>query len=117
MLFRAWSARACTSLERRIHPPWSPEGPQGGHTDGELVEHIRGVLAASMFLGEGYRKVWTKLRSRGIRTSRGRMLCLMCEHDLWAPPRSGVPRGPRLHEGTLIPPAPDMRWGTDLTGT
>ncbi len=75
------------------------------------------MLAASPFLGEGYRKVWAKLRHRGIRTSRARVLRLMREHGLRAPTRSGTPRGPRSHEGTIIPPAPDMRWGTDLTGT
>lgn len=95
----------------------APRGPTGGHSDQELVEHIRAVLAASVFLGEGYRKVWAKLRHRGIRTSRARVLRLMREHGLRAPTRSGTPRGPRSHEGTIIPPAPDMRWGTDLTGT
>jgi putative transposase len=75
------------------------------------------VLAASPFLGEGYRKVWAKLRHRGIRTSRPRVLRLMREHGLRAPTRTGAPRGPRSHEGTIIPSAPDMRWGTDLTGT
>lgn len=86
----------------------------GGHSDGELVEHIRAVLSASVFLGEGYRKVWAKLRHRGIRTSRGRVLRLMREHELRAPTRSGAPRGPRSHEGTIIPPAPNMRWdGSD----
>jgi putative transposase len=95
----------------------APRGPTGGHTDQELVGHIRAVLAASPFLGEGYRKVWAKLRHRGIRTSRSRVLRLMREHGLRAPTRSGAPRGPRSHEGTIIPPAPNMRWGTDLTGT
>ena len=71
-------------------------------------------LSASVFLGEGYRKVWAKLRHRGIRTSRGRVLRLMREHELRAPTRSGAPRGPRSHEGTIIPPAPNMRWdGSD----
>jgi transposase InsO family protein len=82
-----------------------------------LVAQIRQVLAATAFLGEGYRKVWAKLRHRGIRTSRARVLRLMREHELRAPSRSGKPRGPRSHDGTIIPDAPDLRWGTDLTGT
>ena len=85
--------------------------------DDELVVHIRRVLAASPFLGEGYRKVWAKLRFADIRTSRGRVMRLMREHNLRAPMNFGAPRGPRSHDGTIIPPAPDMRWGTDLTGT
>ncbi len=98
-------------------PRGAPRGPTGGHSDAELVEHIRAVLAASAFLGEGYRKVWAKLRHSDIRTSRARVLRLMREHGLRAPTRSGAPRGPRSHEGTITPAAPDMRWGTDLTGT
>jgi putative transposase len=31
---------------------------------------------------------------------------------LRAPSRSGKPRGPRNHDGTIIPDAPDLRWGT-----
>jgi putative transposase len=82
-------------------------GPAGGYTDGQLVEQIRLVLAATEFLGEGYRKVWAKLRHRGVRTSRARVLSLMREHDLRALSRGGTVRGPRSHEGTIIPAAPD----------
>jgi len=85
--------------------------------DDDLVVHIRRVLGASPFLGEGYRKVWAKLRFDGIRTSRCRVMRLMREHNLRAPTDFGGPKGPRSHDGTIIPPAPDMRWGTDLTGT
>jgi putative transposase len=41
----------------------------------------------------------------------------MREQGVRAPSRTGIVRGPRLHEGTIIPAAPDVRWGTDLTGT
>jgi putative transposase len=92
-------------------------GPTGAYSDAQLIEQIRLVLAATAFLGEGYRKVWAKLRHRGVRTSRARVLRLMREHGLRAPSRSGTVRGPRSHEGTIIPAAPDVRWGTDLTGT
>jgi transposase InsO family protein len=109
-----WSRQTLNS------PPPEPRparGPVGKHSDAELVEQIRLVLTATAFLGEGYRKVWAKLRHRGIRTSRARVLRLMREHGLRAPSRSGKPRGPRNHDGTIIPDAPDLRWGTDLTGT
>src|ERR671912_368563 len=42
---------------------------------------------------------------------------LMREHDLLAPSRVGAPRGPRSHDGTIIPGAVDVMWGTDLTTT
>jgi len=94
-----------------------PRAAVGGYSDAELVEQIRLVLAATAFFGEGYRKVWAKLRHRGVRTSRARVLRLMREHGLRAPTHSSRVRGPRSHEGTIIPAAPDLRWGTDLTGT
>jgi transposase InsO family protein len=34
-----------------------------------------------------------------------------------APSRVGSPRGPREHDGTIIPDAVDTMWGTDLTTT
>ena len=85
-------------------------------SDDELVVHIRQVLAATPFLGEGYRKVWAKLRFSGIRTRRTRVMRLMREHHLRAPVNLSAPRGPQAHDGTNIPPVPDMRWGTDITG-
>jgi transposase InsO family protein len=41
----------------------------------------------------------------------------MGEHDLLAPSRVGSPRGPRNHDGTIIPEAVDVMWGTDMTTT
>ena len=83
----------------------------------DLVDAIRTALATSPFHGEGHRKVWARLRHRGIRTSRRRVLRLMREHGLLAPSRSGAPHGPRAHDGTIIPEAVDVMWGTDLTTT
>lgn len=39
------------------------------------------------------------------------------EHGLPAPSRVGSPRGPRSHDGTIIPDTVDTMWGTDLTAT
>lgn len=99
-----------------LRPP-ARRGPRGAASDAELVTRIRAVLAASPFVGEGYRKVWARLRHQGLRTSRARVLRLMRAHELLAPTRLGSPRGPQSHDGTIIPAAPDLRWGTDLTGT
>jgi transposase InsO family protein len=85
--------------------------------DAALADAIRGVLAASPFHGEGHRKVWARLRHGGVRTSRRRVLRLMREHGLLAPSRVGSPRGPRSHDGTIIPETVDAMWGTDLTTT
>jgi transposase InsO family protein len=85
--------------------------------DAALLEAIRAVLAASPFHGEGHRKVWARLRIGGIRTSLRRVLRLMRENGLLAPSRVGTPRGPRNHDGTIIPETVDTMWGTDLTTT
>jgi hypothetical protein len=85
--------------------------------DADLVAAIRAVLAASPFHGEGHRKVWARLRLAGVRTSLRRVLRLMGAHDLLAPSRVGAPRGPRAHDGTIIPERVDTIWGTDLTTT
>jgi transposase InsO family protein len=86
-------------------------------SDAALVAAIRELLAASLFHGEGYRKVWARLRFAGLRTSRRRVLRLMHEHGLLAPGRVGRPHGPRAHDGTIRTERVDLMWGTDLTST
>ncbi len=115
---RVWHVSRATVYRRRLPPPARPPrrpGPVGAMPDAALVQAIRDVLAASPFHGEGHRKVWARLRMAGTRTSRRRVLRLMGQHDLLAPSRVGVPRGPRAHDGTIIPGAVDVMWGTDLT--
>lgn len=92
-------------------------GPLGAMSDDALRTAIEGVLAASPFHGEGHRKVWARLRYAGIRTSMRRVLRLMRQYNLLAPTRVGSPRGPRNHDGTIIPDTVDTMWGTDLTTT
>jgi hypothetical protein len=89
----------------------------GALSDAALAAAINAVLSASPFHGEGHRKVWARLRYAGIRTSLRRVLRLMREHDLLAPGRVGSPRGPRSHDGTIVPDTIDTMWGTDLTAT
>ena len=92
-------------------------GPMGPCSDPVLVDHIRHVLAASPFHGEGYRKVWARLRLQGLRTSKERVRRLMREHGLQAPQRRGYPPGLPVHDGTIITDQPDVLWGTDATTT
>jgi len=81
------------------------------------VEHIRGVLSASPFHGEGYRKVWARLRHAGIRTSRDRVRRLMRQHGLSAPYHPVRRRGSKAHDGRITTDLPDVVWGTDATQT
>jgi putative transposase len=117
---RVWRASRA-SVHRHRLPPRTERprrrGPVGPMPDAALLDAIRAVLAASPFHGEGHRKVWARLRMAEVRTSRRRVLRLMGEHGLLAPSRVGSPRGPRTHDGTIIPDAVDTMWGTDLTTT
>jgi putative transposase len=117
---RVWRASRAT-VYRHLAPPQAEPprrpGPVGPMPDTALLEAIRAVLAASPFHGEGHRKVWARLRVTGLRTSRRRVLRLMRENHLLAPTREGAPRGPRAHDGTIIPKRVDLMWGTDLTTT
>ena len=89
---RVWG-RARSSVYVRRHAPRSRasrrRGPVGAATDEVLVGHIRRVLEASPFHGEGYRKAWAKLRVERIRTAQERVRRLMREHGLQAPYRAG----------------------------
>ena len=116
---RVWGiARSTVYWQRREHAtPGTRRGPMGPCTDDDLVAAIRGVLQASPFPGEGYRKVWARLRHSGLRTSPRRVLRLMRAHQLLAPTRQGHPHGPKAHDGTIIPAQVDTMWGTDMTAT
>jgi len=116
---RVWGvSRSSLYRGRMPSPPPAPRrrpGPQGPMSDAALVEAIRQALADSPFHGEGYRKVWARLRHAGVRTSKERVRRLMRENGLSATTRPGRPRGPRAHDGTIIPETIDTMWGTDMT--
>jgi putative transposase len=90
-------------------------GPLGAMPDEGLVAAIRRLLEDSPFHGEGYRKPWARLRCKGIRTSRRRVLRLMREHCLLAHQRAGRPHGSKAHDGTIVTEQVDVVWATDLT--
>ena len=117
---RIWGVSRATIYRHRHHLDdvrRKRPGPLGAMSDKDLVAEIRQLLQDSPFHGEGHRKVWARLRIAGVRTSKRRVLRLMREHGLLAPSRTGAPRGPRNHDGTIIPDRVDEMWGTDLTGT
>ena len=119
---RVWHrARSSVYARRRqVTPspaPYRRRGPIGAAPDDILVAHLRRVLEASPFYGEGYRKAWAKLRVEGVRTSKERVRRLMRAHDLQAPQRTGHAHGPKAHDGTITTEAPDVMWGTDMTAT
>jgi putative transposase len=101
---------------RTILPEPRKRGPKTAMSDEDLVVEIREVLRTSEFLGEGHRKVRARLRSKGIRVGKNRVLRLMRENGLLAPVRRGKhARGDRSHSGRITTDAPDELWGTDAT--
>jgi putative transposase len=92
-------------------------GPKPRVSDEALLVGIREVLAESHFVGEGHRKVWARLKSKGLCASKKRVLRLMRENGLQSP---GAPKrvlGPRSHDGRITTDMPDVMWGTDATST
>jgi len=88
-------------------------GPKPKMPDADLLAAIRTDLEASLFSGEGHRKVWARLRIlRDIRVSRARVLRLMRENALLSPHRR--PQGAlNLHDGSIQTDRPNEMWGTD----
>lgn len=91
-------------------------GPRTELSDGQLTDLIRHVIRSSPFSGEGYRKVTAHLRrDYEVRVGRKRVLRLMRLAGLLAPQRGKRRRKARAHDGTIVPEAPDVMWGTDAT--
>ena len=98
---RVWHrARSSVYARRQATTSQAPcrrRGPIGAAPDDVLVGHIRRVLEASPFHGEGYRKAWAKLRVEGIRTSQEAGAPV----DAGARPPGPAPYGPGARpEGT-----------------
>ena len=91
-------------------------GPKTAVPDDELTGLIREVIVTCPFAGEGHRKVRARLRrDHGVEVGKNRVLRLMRNAGLLAPQRARRRRRPRLHDGTVITTAPNVRWGTDAT--
>ena len=103
--------------KRQVAPVQSSgkRGPRTRWADDELLEAIRDVLRSSPFLSEGHRKVRARLRARGYRVGRNRVLRLMRENGLLAPYRRRHTHGDRAHGGSIRTDHPNELWGADAT--
>jgi putative transposase len=117
---RVWKlSRASVYRARKETPPDTiarRPGPIGACSDAELADHIRRHIAASRLHGEGYRKLWARLRFAGVRASPRRVRRVMRENGLLAPHRVGRTEA-KSHDGTIITDTVNEMWGTDMTQT
>ena len=91
-------------------------GPTGPCPDADLADHIRREIEASDFHGEGYRKLWARLRVAGVRSSPRRVRRVMGENRLLAPHRVGRNQE-KTHDGTIVTDKVNEMWGTDMSQT
>ena len=117
---RVWKiSRASVYRSLKETPPNTSArrpGPVGACSDAELADHIRRQIAASRLHGEGYRKLWARLRFAGVRASPRRVRRVMRENGLLAPHRVGRTEA-KPHDGTIITDKVNEMWGTDMTQT
>jgi len=119
---REWGIARSTFYARRHSRAQRPEtaskpGPAPVVDDATVLAAIRRAIEDSPFTGEGYRKVVSRLRAKGVPAGRHRVLRLMREHGLLAPYRATRELGPRVHDGVIVTEAPDVMWATDATTT
>ncbi len=119
---RAWRLARATVQRHKALADGAPRipakrGPKTFLSDGQILAETRAVLASTLFVGEGHRKVWARLRQeRGVRTSMRRVLRLMREHGVLACDRPTGVRGPDTHDRTITTKTPDEMWAIDATG-
>jgi putative transposase len=117
---RVWKLSRASVYRSLNQPPPKASarrpGPLGACSDAELADHIRQQIAASRLHGEGYRKLWARLRFAGVRASPRRVRRVMRENGLLAPHRVGRTQA-KPHDGTIITDKVNEMWGTDMTQT
>jgi transposase InsO family protein len=104
-----------TVYYKPITGPHKGKGKTPEHSDEAVLAEIKRVLKEIEkmgFHGEGYKKVHRRL---SIKSGKERVRRIMAENNLLCPQRNRGPRGPKVHDGTIIPLAPNMMWGTDMT--
>lgn len=109
----AWSVSRAT-LYRHRSPKGAigRRGPKPRISDEELLTLVKEDLEASLFHGEGHRKIYARLRRKGHFVGRQRVLRVMRENKLLSPHR--VPQGKaKTHDGRITTDAPNEMWATD----
>lgn len=110
---QAWGV-ARSSFYRAARPSSGKRGPKPTVDELKLLEAIREDLKTTPFKGEGHRKVHARLKKRGIKTGRNRVLQVMRKNQLLSPHRHDY-QAPNPHDGQIITDLPNAMWGSDGT--
>ncbi len=70
------------------------------------------LLENPLFYGEGYIKIYKRLKNKGIRVGKTRVYKLMRRHDLLNH-KKVTTGGSRIHDGRIITDQPNRMWATD----
>lgn len=109
----AWNvSRATLYRHRSGKADGKRRGPNPLISDDELLGLIKSDLESSFFRGEGHRKVHARLKRRGHKVGRQRVLRVMRESQLLSPHRSKF-EAAKSHDGRIITDRPNEMWGTD----
>ena len=95
------------------HPSPRSDGPLSGCLPGR--SYPPGNRSVRLH-GEGYRKLWARLRVAGVRSSPRRVRRVMGENGLLAPHRVGRNQE-KTHDGTIVTDKVNEMWGTDMSQT
>lgn len=88
-------------------------GPKPKISDEDLLVEIRAEILNSLFTDEGYKKIWKRMRKRGIKASGRRVNQLMRDNNLLSVTRPKPERKVNEHTGTITTEIPNRMWGTD----
>ncbi len=100
---RFYQRRRCQATPRLP----ASRGPKTRYTDEQLTGEIRRTIQAAPFHGEGYFKVWARLRLAGVGKWWRRVPRLMREHQLLAPRRQPQPVELKRYSATIVAERPD----------
>ena len=89
-------------------------GPKPQIQEDKLLGMIQDDIKRSPFKGEGHRKIHARLKRKGAKVGRNRVLNVMGGNQLLSPNRRPY-RAPNPHDGKIITDAPNIMWGSDGT--
>lgn len=114
MILRVVGCSSGNWYGKKAADPPKKRGPRPFLTDEEVLAAVREAIEESPFVSEGYIKVWVRMRRKGKKASKDRVLRIMRENNLLSPYRHDKATvRVRKHEGKIVQGKPDLLWGTD----